>query len=609
MLEDVVGHVEPVFEVPPGVDVEEFVPQDRGQALAALVEEARRDPPNPGNAGERLPDEGNAERLAAFLGGDEPTVVYFGKLIENKGVQLLLEALRGLDVRAVIVGFGDYRAELEALAGPRVLFTGPMEHRHLVHLLPLADVAVVPSIFPEAFGMVAAEAAACGCPPLVARHSGLAEVAEGLEAEYPERLRHLASFETGDVDDLRTKLAELLGALGGRPRGATGRGASRRRRALVVAENRREAARACLSACGGGLVCAAAHLSERRVESREQRADHAERDERRDHATPQDEQRARGGAEQGELPPGAERSSEGNCGSQDRADRGRACAAEERPRDRVVAQRREVPAADEHEQERGGEGDRRREQRPADARRRVADGRDRVRDRAGRDLPEGDGVQELRARHPVVVLDGVVLHQRDDHEAAAVGEGADLEGDPGERRQAADGTATAGMSGSSESVLPAGRAFAAISTRPQATRTRTSQGPIVAAAPPPRTRVRDPAQLRARAAAARRDERQAGLDGNGCDARAGARGGAADPERRRMGEEDRCESEDRDEPGKDERDAPDQAARRGREAARRSRSRAASTRGRAGGCRRRSRPRTPPATASRAARRRACAGA
>ena len=113
-------------------------------------------------------------------------------------------------MRAVIVGFGDYRAELEALAGRRMLFTGPLEHRHLVHLLPLADVAVVPSIFPEAFGMVAAEAAACGCPPLVARHSGLAEVAEGLEASYPERLRHLASFETGDVDDLRTKLAELL---------------------------------------------------------------------------------------------------------------------------------------------------------------------------------------------------------------------------------------------------------------------------------------------------------------------------------------------------------------------------------------------------------------
>jgi glycosyltransferase involved in cell wall biosynthesis len=210
VLEQVVGTVEPVLEVPPGVDVEEFVPQDRGQALAALVDEARRDPPNPGNASERLPDEGNAERLATFLAGDQPTVVYFGKLIENKGVQLLLEALRGLEVRAVIVGFGDYRAELEALNGPRTLFTGPLEHRHLVHLLPLAEVSVVPSIFPEAFGMVAAEAAACGCPPLVARHSGLAEVAEGLEAEYPERLRHLAAFETGDVGDLRGKLGELL---------------------------------------------------------------------------------------------------------------------------------------------------------------------------------------------------------------------------------------------------------------------------------------------------------------------------------------------------------------------------------------------------------------
>jgi glycosyltransferase involved in cell wall biosynthesis len=58
--------------------------------------------------------------------------------------------------------------------------------------------------------MVAAEAAAAGCPPLVARHSGLAEVAEGLEAGYPAHLRHLAAFESGDVGDLRGKLQELL---------------------------------------------------------------------------------------------------------------------------------------------------------------------------------------------------------------------------------------------------------------------------------------------------------------------------------------------------------------------------------------------------------------
>jgi glycosyltransferase involved in cell wall biosynthesis len=210
VLEDVVGHVRGVHEVPPGVDVDEFTLRPRDEALAGLLEEARRDPPNPGNAEERLPDEGNAERLARFLAGDAPTVVYFGKLIEQKGVQVLLEAMRGVDARLVVVGFGPYRATLEALAPERTLFIGPLEHRHLVHLLPLADVTVVPSIFPEAFGMVAAEAAAAGSPPLVARHSGLAEVAAGLEAEYPPRLRHLASFETGDAADLRAKLQELL---------------------------------------------------------------------------------------------------------------------------------------------------------------------------------------------------------------------------------------------------------------------------------------------------------------------------------------------------------------------------------------------------------------
>jgi glycosyltransferase involved in cell wall biosynthesis len=207
VLEDVVGHVERVHEVPPGVDVEEFVPEDRAAALAALLEEARRDPQD---AGERHPDAGNAERFAAFFARDEPTIVFVGKLIENKGVQVLFDALRGLDARAVIVGFGDYRAELEAKAPAGTLFTGALEHRHLVHLLPLCDVSVVPSIFPEAFGMVAAEAAAAGVPPVVADHSGLHEVAAGIAAEYPPEYAHLTAFPTGDGGALRERLRELL---------------------------------------------------------------------------------------------------------------------------------------------------------------------------------------------------------------------------------------------------------------------------------------------------------------------------------------------------------------------------------------------------------------
>jgi glycosyltransferase involved in cell wall biosynthesis len=209
-LEEVVGPVERVHQVPPGVDVEAFVVRPRAEALEGLLRECRLDPPNPGNRQERLPDEGNEQRLAEFLESQAPIILYFGKLLYNKGVHVLLEAMRGVDARTIVVGFGDYRHELERLAPPRTLFTGPLGHRHLVNLIPLADVAVVPSIFPEAFGMVAAEAAAAGCPPLVARHSGLEEIALGLEAAYPAKLRHLTSFETGNSPDLADKLHELL---------------------------------------------------------------------------------------------------------------------------------------------------------------------------------------------------------------------------------------------------------------------------------------------------------------------------------------------------------------------------------------------------------------
>ncbi|HEU5243072.1 MAG TPA: glycosyltransferase family 4 protein [Gaiellaceae bacterium] len=210
VLEEITGRVARVEIVPPGVDVERFRPEPRDEALAALLEEARADPPNPGNGDERLPDEGNAARIARFFAGERPTVVYFGKLIENKGVHVMLESIAGLDARAVVVGFGDFRQELEALAPLGTLFTGALEHRHLRHLLPLCDVAVVPSIFPEAFGMVAAEAAAAGVLPVVSWHSGLAEVAAGIGEEVGPDATALLSFPAGDVVALRERLAALL---------------------------------------------------------------------------------------------------------------------------------------------------------------------------------------------------------------------------------------------------------------------------------------------------------------------------------------------------------------------------------------------------------------
>ena len=237
VLADVCGHVERVHEVPPGVDVELWRPQPRARG-AGRARSRRRGTIRPTRAtrtsGSRTRATPTGSR--AFLAGDRSTVVYFGKLIENKGVQLLFEALRGVDARAVIVGFGDYRAELEQQAeGLPVLFTGPLEHRHLVHLLALADVAVVPSIFPEAFGMVAAESAAAGCPPIVANHSGLAEIAQGLERTTRRSCGTCRASRAATRPSSRERLNEIARAGGratrarsaqprGKPRSSAGAG-------------------------------------------------------------------------------------------------------------------------------------------------------------------------------------------------------------------------------------------------------------------------------------------------------------------------------------------------------------------------------------------------
>jgi glycosyltransferase involved in cell wall biosynthesis len=89
---------------------------------------------------------------------------------------------------------------LDAAAGlcERVVLTGRLDHDELTELLPACEALVVPSTFPEAFGMVAAEAAACGVLPVSAGHSGLAEVSGELARAMPEPLSGLLSFPVDD---------------------------------------------------------------------------------------------------------------------------------------------------------------------------------------------------------------------------------------------------------------------------------------------------------------------------------------------------------------------------------------------------------------------------
>jgi glycosyltransferase involved in cell wall biosynthesis len=96
----------------------------------------------------------------------------------------------------------------------RIHWAGRLEHEELTDVLPAAEALAMPSTFPEAFGMVAAEAAACGALPVVAGHSGMAEVASALAAASPPDVRPWLTFEVGPhaVTQLAEGLASWLEA-------------------------------------------------------------------------------------------------------------------------------------------------------------------------------------------------------------------------------------------------------------------------------------------------------------------------------------------------------------------------------------------------------------
>ncbi len=212
---------------PPGVDVGAFralAPHEARGRLARLAEEldvhalaqridtreagAHASPQRPLSDFER--DHAATAlvlRALAELPPESQLVAFVGKLIPAKGIDLLLRAWPAVlaevpEAKLVVVGFGSWEEEALELAQASgaessIMFTGRLEHAELQALLPLCEALVVPSTFPESFGMVAAEAAACGVLPISAAHSGLAEVSRTLAASLPEPVGELLSFELG----------------------------------------------------------------------------------------------------------------------------------------------------------------------------------------------------------------------------------------------------------------------------------------------------------------------------------------------------------------------------------------------------------------------------
>ncbi len=141
---------------------------------------------------------------------DDPQVLYVGQLIRGKGVDLLLQAFKGLtcDFRATIVGTGNAESKLKALCTElgldnRVEFSGWVRNEDLGHFYSKAKVVVVPSRWPEPFGMIGLEAMHHGRPVVAFDVGGI-----------PDWLDHM---ETGilvpeqDVGALGKALQKILG--------------------------------------------------------------------------------------------------------------------------------------------------------------------------------------------------------------------------------------------------------------------------------------------------------------------------------------------------------------------------------------------------------------
>jgi glycosyltransferase involved in cell wall biosynthesis len=132
----------------------------------------------------------------------EPYILYFGDVTEDKGVGWLLDVYRELEGAPPLVLIG--RQELEGAGEvPGVLALDPMPHPLAIEALRRSAFTVAPSLLPESFGIVALEAAAAGKPTIASDHGGLRDVVVDGETGF--------LVTPGDREGMRLALSRLVG--------------------------------------------------------------------------------------------------------------------------------------------------------------------------------------------------------------------------------------------------------------------------------------------------------------------------------------------------------------------------------------------------------------
>jgi glycosyltransferase involved in cell wall biosynthesis len=131
--------------------------------------------------------------------------LYAGRLSQEKGVELLLDAIREVEAELIIIGDGELMGlcrQVSEETGGRVKILGYRKRDFVFSTMRSSDMLVLPSKWLDPAPLILAEAAYNGLPCLVADHGGLPEfVKQGINGIY---------FEPGNLSSLKGTMNEIV---------------------------------------------------------------------------------------------------------------------------------------------------------------------------------------------------------------------------------------------------------------------------------------------------------------------------------------------------------------------------------------------------------------
>lgn len=162
-------------------------------------------------------EEKNALRKKYGIAPDDVVILFSGRTIPQKGVKQLISSFKKLKniekSKLLIVGSANYGEriktdfdyELEELAESvkdKIKFTGYIENKELYKIHSISDIAVVPSMWEELFGLVVVEAMSSGLPLIVTKSGGIPEIVDDECAFILEKDENLINNLADKIDYL-----------------------------------------------------------------------------------------------------------------------------------------------------------------------------------------------------------------------------------------------------------------------------------------------------------------------------------------------------------------------------------------------------------------------